>query len=78
MFRGGRARGRRVAAPMDVFSRARFGGVTRLEPTASPILRMEGVSKRYGGVRALANADLVVFAGAFTPFSARTARASRR
>ena len=37
--------------------------MTRLEPTASPILRMEGVSKRYGGVRALANADLVVFAG---------------
>ncbi len=37
--------------------------MTRLEPTASPILRMEGVSKRYGGVRALANADLAVFAG---------------
>ena len=37
--------------------------MTRLEPTASPILRMEGVSKRYGGVRALANADLVVFTG---------------
>ena len=37
--------------------------MTRLEPTASPILRMEGVSKRYGGVRALANADLTVFAG---------------
>jgi ribose transport system ATP-binding protein len=36
--------------------------VTRLEPAASPILRMEGVSKRYGGVRALANADLTVFA----------------
>jgi ribose transport system ATP-binding protein len=33
-----------------------------MEPTAAPILRMEGVSKRYGGVRALANADLVVFA----------------
>ena len=33
------------------------------ESTASPILRMEGVSKRYGGVRALANADLTVFAG---------------
>jgi hypothetical protein len=27
--------------------------VTGIEPTASPILRMEGVSKRYGGVRAL-------------------------
>ena len=37
--------------------------MTQLEPTASPILRMEGVSKRYGGVRALAGADLVVFAG---------------
>jgi ribose transport system ATP-binding protein len=37
--------------------------VTRLEPAALPILRMEGVSKRYGGVRALANADLTVFAG---------------
>ena len=37
--------------------------MNRAEPTASPILRMEGVSKRYGGVRALANADLVVFAG---------------
>ena len=37
--------------------------MTGLEPTASPILRMEGVSKRYGGVRALANADLVVHAG---------------
>ena len=34
-----------------------------MEPTAPPILRMEGVSKRFGGVRALANADLVVFAG---------------
>ena len=33
------------------------------ESTASPILRMEGVSKRYGGVRALADADLTVFAG---------------
>src|ERR1700722_6551375 len=38
------------------------GGVNRAESTASPILRMEGVSKRYGGVRALANADLTVFA----------------
>jgi ribose transport system ATP-binding protein len=38
--------------------------VNRAEPTASPILRMEGVSKRYGGVRALANAGLTVFAGA--------------
>jgi ribose transport system ATP-binding protein len=37
--------------------------VKRMEPIAPPILRMEGVSKRYGGVRALANADLVVFAG---------------
>ena len=37
--------------------------MTRAESTASPILRMEGVSKRYGGVRALADADLVVFAG---------------
>ena len=37
--------------------------MNRAESTAAPILRMEGVSKRYGGVRALANADLVVFAG---------------
>jgi ribose transport system ATP-binding protein len=37
--------------------------VNGAESTASPILRMEGVSKRYGGVRALANADLTVFAG---------------
>src|SRR6516164_4328439 len=37
--------------------------MTRVEPTASTILRMEGVSKRYGGVRALANVDLVVSAG---------------
>src|SRR5215475_7132423 len=29
----------------------------------APLFRMEGVSKRYGGVRALANADLTVFAG---------------
>ena len=34
-----------------------------MEPTAPPILRMEGASKRYGGVRALSNADLVVHAG---------------
>ena len=34
-----------------------------MEPTAPLILRMEGVSKRFGGVRALANADLIVFAG---------------
>jgi ribose transport system ATP-binding protein len=34
-----------------------------MEPTAPPILRMEGVSKRFGGVRALSNADLAVFAG---------------
>jgi ribose transport system ATP-binding protein len=37
--------------------------VNGAESTTSPILRMEGVSKRYGGVRALANADLTVFAG---------------
>jgi len=30
---------------------------------ASPLLRMEGVSKRYGGVRALEKADLTVTAG---------------
>ena len=34
-----------------------------MEPTVPPILSMEGVSKRYGGVRALANANLVVFSG---------------
>ncbi len=33
-----------------------------MEPNA-PILRMEGVSKRYGGVRALEKADLAVYAG---------------
>src|ERR1700677_2108655 len=43
--------------------RGRVGGVNGAEPTASPILRMEGVSKRYGGVRALADANLTVFAG---------------
>jgi ribose transport system ATP-binding protein len=37
--------------------------VTGIEPTASPILRMEGVSKRYGGVRALEKADLAIAAG---------------
>src|ERR1044072_2109651 len=30
---------------------------------AGPLFRMEGVSKRYGGVNALTNADLVVEAG---------------
>jgi ribose transport system ATP-binding protein len=34
-----------------------------MEPTAPPLLRMEGVYKRYGGVRALENADLVVTSG---------------
>jgi ribose transport system ATP-binding protein len=37
--------------------------VTGIEATAPPILRMEGVSKRYGGVRALENADLAIAAG---------------
>ena len=37
--------------------------MNRAKSTASPILRMEGVSKRYGGVRALADADLTVFSG---------------
>jgi ribose transport system ATP-binding protein len=37
--------------------------VSEAESTASPILRMAGVSKRYGGVRALANANLTLFAG---------------
>ncbi len=36
--------------------------MTRPEP-AAPILRMEGVSKRYGGVRALENASLSVVTG---------------
>ena len=40
----------------------RIDAVTRMEPGA-PILRMEGVSKRYGGVRALENADLAIAAG---------------
>ena len=30
---------------------------------ATPLLRMEGVSKRYGGVRALEKADLEVWPG---------------
>ena len=37
--------------------------MTRIEPTAPLILRMEGVSKRYGGVRALENANLAICAG---------------
>ena len=48
--------------------------MTRVEPTASPILRMEGVSKRYGGVRALANADLVVVRGSHSRHSRRERR----
>ena len=34
-----------------------------MQSSAQPLLRMEGVSKRYGGVRALEKADLVVNAG---------------
>jgi ribose transport system ATP-binding protein len=37
--------------------------LTGFEPTAAPILRMEGVSKRYGGVRALEKANLAIGAG---------------
>jgi ribose transport system ATP-binding protein len=37
--------------------------VTGIDATAPPLLRMEGVSKRYGGVRALEKADLAVNAG---------------
>ena len=37
--------------------------MTGIEPTAPLILRMESVSKRYGGVRALENADLAISAG---------------
>jgi ABC-type sugar transport system ATPase subunit len=51
--------------------------VTGTEPTAPLILRMEGVSKRYGGVRALENADLAKQVGS-TRSSVRTARANRR
>ncbi|HVX82146.1 MAG TPA: ATP-binding cassette domain-containing protein, partial [Devosiaceae bacterium] len=32
-------------------------------PNSEPLLRMEGISKRYGGVRALDNAELTVEAG---------------
>ncbi len=32
-------------------------------PEGTPLLQMEGISKRYGGVRALEDADLVVHAG---------------
>jgi ribose transport system ATP-binding protein len=34
-----------------------------MEPAAIPLFRMEGVSKRYGGVKALEKADLTVEAG---------------
>jgi ribose transport system ATP-binding protein len=34
-----------------------------MEADAAPLFRMEGVSKRYGGVRALEDADLAVHAG---------------
>ena len=34
-----------------------------MEPTAVPLFRMEGVSKRYGGVKALEKADLTVEVG---------------
>ena len=54
-----------------------FGGKT-MDIAAVPLFRMEGVSKRYGGVRALEKADLTSRPAASTPFSARTARASRR
>lgn len=33
------------------------------QPTGTPLFRMEGVSKRYGGVRALEKADLIVEPG---------------
>ncbi len=34
-----------------------------MEPLAVPLFRMEGASKRYGGVRALEKADLTVETG---------------
>jgi ribose transport system ATP-binding protein len=34
-----------------------------MQPNAAPLFRMEGVSKRYGGVKALEKADLTVEAG---------------
>ena len=50
-----------------------------MDAATAPLFRMEGVSKRYGGVRALENADLPVDGrAASTPSSARTAPASRR
>jgi len=45
---------------------------------AAPLFRVEGVSKRYGGVVALEKADLDVREGRIPPSSAKTARASRR
>ena len=43
----------------------------------TPLFRMEGVSKRYGGVRALENAELTVVGRPHPrPSSARTAPAS--
>ena len=35
----------------------------RPSDSAVPLFRMEGVSKRYGGVRALENAELTVYPG---------------
>ncbi len=46
---------------------------------AGPVLlRMEGISKRYGGVRALEKADLSVAAGSIHALLGETAPANRR
>ena len=37
--------------------------VKKMEPVEVPLFRMEGASKKYGGVRALEKADLTVEAG---------------
>jgi ribose transport system ATP-binding protein len=38
-------------------------GLAEMENQIPPLFRMEGISKRYGGVRALENADLEVQTG---------------
>ena len=49
------------------------------EASTPPLFRMDGISKRYGGVSALEKAELDRRGpAASTPFSARTAPASRR
>ena len=41
-----------------------------------PIVRLEGVTKRYSGIAVLEDADFDLYPARFTPSSARTAQAS--